>query len=332
MTGVVGLLACTAALALAFLAPTALHGWLAAALFWTALPIGGLFLLLLVRLVPGGWRNDVGPASEALVVLLPIVVLALLPLVIAPGVTYPWIAETQEGLRGIYLTRGFFVTRTVLFVAGMAALGFLLLLRPRWWRPAAAGGLIVFTLFDGLIAVDWIMSLDPHFRSSTFGLYILCIQATIALCVVILIAERRAERVGILGALLLTALLFWVYFAFMQYLIVWSGNLPEGAAWYLRRQGGIWTALGWFIATLHAVPLLLLMLPRVRHCRRWLPVLAVEVLVGKACEAAWLVLPEAKEAGFLTVVATALAIAGLGAVTVAALMPAWNWRRREAAS
>ena len=137
----------------------------------------------------------------------------------------------------------------------------------------------------------------------------------LAFCVVAsLVSGSAIRKPQVLGGLLLTTLLLWTYLSFMQFVIIWSGDLPAGASWYLRRSGGGWTAVLWAIAILHGVPLLLLMLPPVLRNGRMLVGLAAATLAGKALEAAWLVLPGRDVAPEWTSVFTGLAFAGLGAL------------------
>ncbi|WP_372097562.1 hypothetical protein [Tistrella mobilis] len=300
--------------------PAVLAGWLAASAFWSGLPLGALVLVMMIRIIPGSWRRELSGPGEAMMLLLPLMMLAALPLLIMPGAVYPWVSGPERtGFRTLYLTPWFFALRTVIFLAVVAGFAALLLLARR--RPVAipAGGLILVTLLHTMFAVDWLMSLEPGFHSSGFGLYVLSIQAASALAVAILIRLRRgggAARPGILGGLLLSALLLWIYFAFMQYFISWSDDLPDSVLWYQHRAGGIWTVVIWMVAALSFVPALLLLFPPVRHHRRWLTGLAIAVLAGRMLEMAWLVLPvtagrAGAPSGAIFVVA-GLSFAGIG--------------------
>jgi hypothetical protein len=169
-----------------------------------------------------------------------------------------------------------------------------------------------------LVAVDWLMSLDPAFHSSGFGLYLLSVQALTAFAVLLLARLARSKgSPDPLGALFLLALLCWIYFAFMQFLVAWSTNLPDGAAWYLRRTTGWWAAVFPLVALLHAIPTLLLLFRPFRASRAALAGFAGLVLLGKALESAWLVLPEGP-AGLLPIVIAVAALVGLGGLGLAA--------------
>lgn len=95
-----------------------------------------------------------------------------------------------------------------------------------------------------------------------------------------------------MGALFLTLLLSWAYFDFMQYFILWSGNLPARADWFLRRSGGVWSVLVLIVIILRLGPAFLLLFPPIRQSGRGLRLFAALTLAGSLAEVAWLVIPE----------------------------------------
>ena len=259
----------------------------------------------------------------------------VLPVLVGLSALYGWAdAPGREGFRGIYLSPLFFVGRTAIFFAAAGVTALLLLLRRRPTAVASVG-LIVFVFLDTTVAVDWLMSLEPDFHSSGFGIYVLSIQAVIALAFVIcfrLLTGDTGEHKGILGGLLLTALLLWAYLAFMQYLISWSDNLPSSVFWYRQRGQGIWSLFEYAIAALGLAPALLLLFWPVRRSRSWLIALCLAVLGGKALEAAWLVLPAAAGRPGVTAAAALLAFLGLGALNLAAFAAAMRLAPRISGS
>jgi hypothetical protein len=317
---IVGIAGCALALALLFVdARAALGGWLAAAVWLGALPVGALGLLMMMRLIPGPWRGELGLWAERTLLLMPLAALALVPVLIGVGRLYPWVDLPLHGYRAAYLSVWTYELRSIVFFGAAIVLA--------WWlvRPSgaalAAGGLVAFTLFDTTMMVDWLMSLDPAFHSSGFGLYGLSIQFTVAISGLIMLRLAMGpagERTAVLGGLLLTALLTWAYLAFMQYFILWSGNLPHGVSWYRLRGGGGWTAVEYAIAICALAPLFLLFFPPVREGRFWLIGLCLVVLLGKALEFAWLVLPTTGDTA-VGVASMALAMAGLAALAAVVL-------------
>lgn len=317
--GAVGALAALIALLLAFLGPRdALTGWLGAAAMLEGLPIGALILLLMMRLVKGRWTEDLRPPARLLAAVWPLAALAFVPVLVGMAAIYPWFGSPPHSqFAGVWLNPVFFVARTV----GWFVLG--------WWvagRAAgvigegfAAGMLIALTLWANFVNSDWLMTLDPIFASSAFGAQVLCFDIAAALAAMILLrlAAGPLRHPGVVGAMLLTMLLFWGYFQFMPFLIIWSGNLPESVRWYAVRATPGWQAEIAFASLLGAVPLLALFAPQVRKSPRWLGRCATAVLAGKALEFAWLALPGR---GWLAIATWLLALAGLGCLALALIL------------
>jgi len=313
----VALLGVAAAVALIALGFADLHavlaGWLAAFALWSGVPLGALLLTLIAALVPGRWRTETDVQARALVTLLPLVGVAVLPILIGAHGLYPWTGEPGR----FYLGTGFFVLRSVISLVVFIGICAALLLPANPSLVVASGGIIAFVLLDTTLAVDWLMSLEPHFHSSGFGLYILAIQANMALAVVVPMRLRFADaKPGLLGALMVTALLLWAYLAFMQYLISWSDNLPEPVAWYRHRGTGIWAAAELAIGALRLVPLLLLFLTKIRESPSWLRGIAGATLLGTAIEMAWLVFPATQTPAWLSTLAGLLAFVVLTATSI----------------
>ncbi len=297
-------------------ATAALGGWLVAFAFCSAVPIGALLLLMMMHLIPGSWSETLLAPARACSALSGFLPLAFLPVMIGLSALYPWANDS-----GDYLSPLFFYLRTLAFFGIVLALAWMVLTTARP-GPVAAAGLVALVPLHTMIAVDWLMTLEPDFHSSGFGLYVLSIQMTIALCVLVamhLATTRKARRVAMLGALLISALLCGIYFAFMQYFIIWSGNLPEGAAWYAKRGVGLWTAALYVSGALQMAPLLLLMFAPIRTDRRWLLALLAAVLLSKAIELAWIVLPALPANTGIASIAMVLALAGMGVLAAQTL-------------
>ena len=317
---IVGVVACVLALALVFVDTRAtLGGWLVAAVWIGSIPIGALGLLMMMRMIPGPWRGELALPTQRLMLLMPVAALAMVPVLVGVGRLYPWVDLPLHGYRAVYLSVWAFELRTVVFFAAAIAVAVLL---PRSAAEAlAAGGIIALTLYDTTMVVDWLMTLDPGFHSSGFGLYGMSIQFTIAISALIvlrLVAGPAGENTSVLGALLITVLLTWTYLAFMQYLIIWSGNLPQGVAWFGKRGSGGWAVVEYVITICALGPLFLLFFPPVRAGRFWLIALSLVVMFGKVLEFAWLVLPTTTNAG-IGVASMVLAMIGLVAWVLVAL-------------
>jgi hypothetical protein len=195
-------------------------------------------------------------------------------------------------------------------------------------RATAAGGLVLLPLLALLASFVWLMSLDPKFASSAFGLQFLEREFTVAFCALLLLRlslGRPPKRPGVLGGLLFTLLLLWGYIEFLPNFITWSSNLPHGAEWYIARGTAGWGALLWGWGVLSGVPLFALLFAKLRNSTLALRVFAAAILLGKACEIAWVTLPQF---GTPAVIAFWLSSAGLALIALALLPGALRHRIR----
>jgi hypothetical protein len=280
---------------------------------------------MMMRLIPGIWSNEAMVVMEAASVLVPLAALVFVPVLLGLGAAYPWVGQTQDtAFREFYLSPAFFVARTVLWFVLLGALAALLIVRRTWSMLLACLGLVLFPLGGTVIVTDWLMTLDPEFRSSGFGLYGMSIQAAIAIAAgaatALAISGTMIRKPAVLGGLLLTALLLWAYFSYMQYVVIWSSDFPKLIDWYKVRGTGIWRMTLWSLVVVHTAAIALLILPPVLRRRRLLIGIALAVLAGKLLEVAWIVLPAGRHGpGILAIGLFVLANAGLGAIfTVAA--------------
>ena len=322
-------------LALTFFdARTALGAWLVAFTFWSGVPIGALVFLMMIRIIPGPWEDELSLPARTAVLLMPLAAIAVLPVLAGSPALYTWTSGVpDQGIHKIYLQPWFFVLRSALFFVAVLILAALLILSRTPSAVVATIGAVLFPLLFTAVAVDWLMSLEPDFHSSVWGLYILNNQAMVALCVLIaarLVLAPRSAKVGILGGLLLVTCLLWAYFIYIQYLIVWSGNLPPKVAWFVNRSHGGWQVTMQATAAATLFPAALLLFSPVRTSRPAVLSLSVLVLLARALESIWLVVPTTSPDSSLGVVAAVLALAGVGLLFavgfVAALPPAEKLR------
>jgi hypothetical protein len=295
-----------------------LEAYLAALMVWLWLPVGALTMLLLDRLFTTGWGRPLVGSLKAVAATLPLTALALLPVLLSAGLLYPWIREVRPE-QAFWLEPWFFAGRAVVYLAVWWLLG-RLAARPEMGRAAAAGGLIVLGLTVTFAGIDWMMSLEPEFASSAYGLLILTAAAQAGFAAALWLRLRdglapEPEQLGHIGSLLLTLVLSWAYIAFMQYLVVWSGDKPHLVSWYLARADAPWSWFAWAWALLKGVlPFAVLLFPPARRSPRVLAGLCVLILAGHAADMLWLVLPAFKEYPvwhLLLAVAFACALGGI---------------------
>ncbi|KZX52023.1 MAG: hypothetical protein H2073_18950 [Pseudomonas sp.] len=283
------------------------------------LPLGGLALGLALAPVSGSARDQLWPWALVASRAMPALVLMVLPGLLGAGVIYEWMHQYSNGFRALWLWWPSFVMRGLLYVALWWALARWLL--PTTLRnPAGAGlGLIAVVLSVSLAAMDWALSMAPHFASSIFGLLWLgrLLLSGIAACI-LLCLMAGASRPGVLRGLLCAATLAWIYLHFMQYLIVWYGNLPEEVHWYEAR-GREWPLLTWLVSLQSLVFFATWWPFSGRH--RPLAVLAAATLLLGLAEGAWLSLASLTGLNALWVgLAMAAAVAaGAGAMALQVL-------------
>src|SRR6185312_2888122 len=314
------------------------RAWLGAAFYFASLSIGALGLMMIMRNIPGLWAREAMPALEAEALLAPVGALAFIPVLVALPAIYRWVGATQTTpFRQVWLTPELYILVTVAWFAVVFILAGLLVGRPEAPRAVSCVGLLLFAVLGTFAATHWVQSLDPDFNSSGFALYVICLQILQGLAgalVFALMGPGLPPRRGIMGGLLLTVLIMWAYFAFMPYFISWSGNVPSGAVWYLRRGVGVWSWVAWLVAATRFVPMFLLLFTTVRTGKRWLLAMSAVVLAGGVPEIAWLVLPSppgGPSAGPAAALLFIVAVAALGVLWAALLGPAFAWAAARAA-
>jgi hypothetical protein len=236
------------------------------------------------------------------------------PILVAPAVVYAWTGGSGGGFRGVYLTpMGFLIRGVVWFVLlGLAAWR----LRRSRGQAAPVVTLLALTPLSLPIAADWLMSLDLDYASSGYGLYVLSVEAHLALALAVAQVAARAspKQRDALGGVLFTVLAIWAYLGFMPFFINWSEDLPAPASFFQRR-GGDWALLAWAAIALKAAPGAALIFGGVRRSARALRGVALSAVAGAVCEIAWLVLPAPGPAAGLADLALYLAaVAALGAL------------------
>jgi len=259
-----------------------LTAWLATVVTISAIAVGALAVLMLSYLVRGQWTEGLHVPLAAAALTTPAAGLLFIPVLVGIPWLYPWAHESVRGaFKSIWLTSGFFVSRTVFYFVLWTALA--IWVRRAWADPrrmliSASAGLIAYALTASLAGIDWLESLTPKFHSSIYGLLFLTFQvlAGYAFALVIALWPPLAPTFRY-GAILLSALLLWAYNHAMQYIIIWSGNIPEEAIWYMHRETGLWGIVFWALIILQfIVPFFAMLLSRVRNGRK--PLLAIALL------------------------------------------------------
>lgn len=310
-----------------------LVGWLAEAgqfhrsylfayLFWLGVAIGCLSIVMIQHLTGGLWGMVSRRFLEAGTRTLPLLVLLFLPLLPALPDLYVWarpesVAKDPLLLhKSLYLNVPFFLSRAAFYFVIWLLLAHFL---NRWSLELDAGpnlkisrrlrslsgpGLVLMGLTITFSSVDWGMSLNPHWFSTIYGMIFMVGQALSALALVVALLALlggqaplrgvvRKETLHDLGKLLFAFVMLWAYVNISQFIIVWSGNLPEEIPFYLDRFRGGWGVVGVAVLVLHFVlPFLLLLSRDVKRNPRALASVAGALFLLRAVDLYWLVGPD----------------------------------------
>ena len=309
-------------------------GYLYAWVFWLSMALGCLGLLILHHVLRARWSRAVLPVLEAGAATLPLLMLLYVPVLLGGMVDlYPWAGAHAEdpiaAHRAPYLNMPFFVARYVVFFMIWSGMAWYLIRSRRLHgdAPEAAqarsnfgsAGLVVFVLTVTFAMTDWVMTLEKHWGSTIFGVWFIAGQALGALVLATLWYARRsdaaAETRKDLGNLMLAFTLFWAYISVSQYLITWSGNLPEEASYYLRRSNGGWNGLGGVLIVGHfLLPFLVLLSGKTKRSPILLSSVAAWLLLMRALDVYWIVVPSARPGSVMPTVLDVAVFAVLGAV------------------
>lgn len=279
------------------------HAWLAALTAWISWPLGSMGLLLIHCLTGGGWGFSIRSQLIVGIRTLPLLAPFLVPLLLAAKELYPWLRPQAAALdNAFYLNGPTAAARVALYLVIWFALARAVLRALRTPSPERAleriapAGLILLALSLTFASIDAILSLDPRFASSVFGMMVIAEMALTALSVAILLAALveppDGEILRQLGRLLLALTILWAYLDFVQLLIVWQSNLPSEASWYNLRWRGFWGGVALAIAGIHfALPFLVLLSPGAQRSRGAMILLCGLLIFSAALRSLWLVAP-----------------------------------------
>jgi hypothetical protein len=285
-------------------------------LLWTGVAVGCLALVMLQHVSGGAWGFVIRRPLESGTRTIPLILLFFIPLLWGVHRLYPWDAPgAVTGHQAIYLNLHSFALRAVLYFAVWLVLAFFL---NRWsleqdGAPTqkikrhlillSGPGIALYALTMSFAAVDWIMSLQPHWASSIFGFIVIAGQALGAMSFVITVVALLAQREPLagllqprhfhdLGKLLLAFTMFWAYVTFSQLIIIWAGNLPEEIPWYMTRLRSNWLGVSIVLLLFHfAIPFVLLLSRDLKRNPRRLALVALGLLVMRWVDLFWLTAP-----------------------------------------
>jgi len=293
---------------------------------WLGVALGSMAILMIRHLTGGGWGVVIRRILGAAMRTVPLLAALFIPIILGIKKLYIWaqplenihdkhLREHLEDITKTYLTTNSFIVRAIIYFAIWNLLSFLL---SHWskqtdragapdnterFKAVSGPGLILYGFTISFAAIDWVMSLDPSWISTIFGLFILIGEVLSAMCFAVIV-ERilfkykpmsemlTPDFVHDHGKWMLTFIMVWAYFGFSQWLIIWAGNLPSEITYYIRRINGGWGYVGLIIVIFHfAIPFaILLSRPFKRNIYKLLW-LAAWLLLMRLVDLFWIIEP-----------------------------------------
>jgi hypothetical protein len=343
--GVLGLIACAAGFFLDH--DQFFRSWLYGFIFWIAIALGALGLLMIQFLTGGAWGVLIRRNLEAAVRTLPLMALAFIPIALGLHSIFEWTHDEVVAKDPIlaqkvfYLNEPFFLLRAVIYFALWIGLAFTLnhfskehertesLAVALRLRRVSAAGLVIMGLTLTLASVDWMMSLEPHWFSTMYGIsfMVACLLGGMSVAVIALSQNASRPPVSVvakpihfrdLGNLMLAFVMLWAYTGFSQFLLIWYGNIREEIPWYLKRSQGPWLWIATTLLILHFfVPFFLLLNRPVKERTKRLAMVMYLVVVMRALDLFWLIKPAFTGNDFEVHWLDAAALIGIGGIWVA---------------
>jgi hypothetical protein len=319
--------------------------YLLAFIFVLGLSLGSLGLLMLQHLTGGNWGIMIRRPLESATRVLPVVAVLFVPILFGMKYLYAgWLNAPPSGEGALsefqrsYLTPNGFRVRAILY---FAVWGILVFLFNRWSREQDANpkdnavqrrfktfagpGIILYVFVMSFAAIDWAMSLSPHWASTIYGFIFIAGQLissmSLMIAIVVLLARTgplsgvlQPRHIHDLGKLLLAFVMLWAYFQFSQLLIIWAGNQPEEITFYYSRLHSQWGVVAVFVLIFHFfVPFFLLLSRDLKRNPKLLPAVAIWLIFMRLVDLYWYTRPQFTPSALPDVwdLAAALALGGL---------------------
>ncbi len=324
--------------------------YLLAYVFWLGIPLGGFGLLMIHHLVGGTWGFVIQRPLESAIRTFPVMGLLFLPLFLGLPDLYSWarpdavardLALQQKSL---YLNISFFALRAVLyFVIWIVVSHFL----TKWsqeqerstdglliqkLKNLSGPGLVLYGLTVTFSAIDWLMSLEPRWYSTIYGMIFMVSHGLVALSFVIAVVVYFSDKQPLsrvtpawvfqdLGNVMLALVMLWAYASFSQFLLVWVENLNKEIPWYLHRMAAGWGGIAVALIVLEfALPFLLLLSRAVKYKATTLCGVALLLVLMHLIETFWFVVPSFHPAGLIVHWTDPLAIIAIGGLWFSAFI------------
>lgn len=296
-------------------------GYVLGFVYGMGLSVTLLFFVALSYLVNAGWSAAIRRIPELLSTFVLFLPIAAIPLIIGAvtGNIYEWMHSNDEhlhhGFKGLYLNEPFFWARLVFYAVVWILMYRVIVgnslrqdntadLTPtrRNWKLAAPF-VLLYALTITFASFDIVMTLEPHWFSTIFGVYSFAGHFVAALSFIMFtmrLLDRGGYVKGIItrehyhdvGKLMFAFTIFWTYVAFSQYFIIWYGNLPEETVFFAKRLQNGWEIFGWASLVVHfIIPFLFLLRQDVKRRPQLVTIGAIILLIAHAVDLSWIILP-----------------------------------------
>ncbi len=343
--GLIGLALCAVEY---FIQPTQFfRSYLLGFVFWIGIGLASMGILMLHHLVAGRWGFVLRRPLESGAKTIGWMAIFFIPVLLGLRHLYLWAQPAAVAADPIlkykepYLNVPFFVIRTIIYFALWIVIGYFLV---KWsteqdqtgepelikkMRNLSGPGLVIYGFTVSWAGIDWIMSLEPHWFSTIYGMMFVITEAVGAMSLMTIVAMLLSDREPLskvlvpdrfhdFGNLLLVFTILWAYLSFAQFLIIWAGNLQNEIPWYVVRANGGWAWVALFLIVFHfAVPFLLLLQRVVTYQKRLLSIAAALLFVVSIVDLFWLMVPAYDKTGPHFHWTDWVAIMGVGGIWVA---------------
>lgn len=299
----------------------ALFNYLVSFMMILSIGLGCLFLVALEYIAGADWSTPFRRVPEFFAGLLPLLLILVVPLLLGNHTLFHWthteaVAEDKI-LAGKepYLNLSFFLIRTFIFIGIWILFYFAFMRNSRKQDETkdqkltsknirlSAIFIPVFALSITFASIDWLMSLEPHWFSTIFGVYYFSgtvIAALAAVTIAVVLMKEKGffnpwitnDHLYSLGALMFAFVNFWAYIAFSQYLLIWYADLPEETFWFLTRWEGGWAVFSILLILIHfVVPYAVLLSQPAKMDPKKLKFISIWLLFAHLFDLFWLVMP-----------------------------------------
>lgn len=323
-------------------------------IFLTSISVGSLFLVTLEYIVGAVWSTPMRRVSEFFAFSIPFLVIFALPLFFNLHDLFHWThseaVEADKILKGKspYLNETFFVLRFAFFFIIWTAFYFFITKNSRKQdqtkdqlltkRNIRLSGVFipVFAITLSFFAIDWLMSLEPHWFSTIFGVYYFSGTMLAALAAgtfaIIMLNEKgyfsnllRPDHFYSMGALMFVFINFWAYIAFSQFLLIWYANIPEETLWMISRWQNGWEFVSFGLIFIHfVVPYVGLLSQPSKMDPKRLKIMSIWILFAHYVDIYWLVMPSHYKSFTFGWIEFGFPLVGVGLIV---LLFSWKFNR-----